>query len=363
MADLANFKKYKFLYLFLLLAVFVSCAFFASPIYREVYTDISLSPPKEARQTDFSWITVNEYFNTQTRLITSPSLLAEAGYKDGANTVLKNARARRLGASDIIRLTVRSNEGIEELKNTAGRIADTYLAVLSRAAKKAVIEKPLFDTRKDGGNGAMEALEKQKKELSLQIESMTKDIAIQKIELAALEKKIADYRSVKSQADAIEGSIAPLKAELSDLSAKYTDSWPAVAALMRKMDSLKRDRQALEVRLEGFSETETEAGKLKAKITADDEALSSMRRTLGNITASIDKVEKGMPAPAVNEEQVLKKTADAEIITPPTEIERSDLVVRLSAGAVLAFAAWLILGLILTNLYLFYIWKSRIFNK
>ncbi|MFA5255425.1 MAG: hypothetical protein WC419_01860, partial [Candidatus Omnitrophota bacterium] len=46
------------------------------PFYESV-VDISVSPPENIRKTDFSWITVNEWFNGQIYIISSHTLLKD----------------------------------------------------------------------------------------------------------------------------------------------------------------------------------------------------------------------------------------------------------------------------------------------
>ena len=69
MIDFTDFKKYKIIYLLVILLFALLFAIRDAPLYHAVFVDITVEPPESVRSRDFSWIAVNGWFITQTRLI------------------------------------------------------------------------------------------------------------------------------------------------------------------------------------------------------------------------------------------------------------------------------------------------------
>ena len=114
--------------IFLLIGI-LSVSLFAilkAPLY-EVFVDVQVDPPEEVRRTDFSWITVGQWFTTQAHIITSYTILKDVRSEIGLNRLRRIVSAKRLGAADIIRISIRSDDNPVELEKTVNDIADLYL--------------------------------------------------------------------------------------------------------------------------------------------------------------------------------------------------------------------------------------------
>jgi len=132
-----NFERLKYLYLFLVIAITTFLFVIRGPAY-EVYTDISVSPPEKVRRTDFSWITVNEWFNSQCYIITSHAILRDVASDLSENKLKGIVSAKRLGAADIIRITASSGDKPEKLLELVSSVADLYLGSLRHGLGKVI---------------------------------------------------------------------------------------------------------------------------------------------------------------------------------------------------------------------------------
>ena len=145
MIDSAKYKTmYDLIILAIILSLIVLFAIRTGPSH-EVYVDISVNPPEKARKTDFSWITVNKWFNSRVYIIMSRFILEEAKTGISKDRLRKIVSARRLGAADIIGISARSDDNITKLEEAVNGVAYLYLGQLDKTEyeikKKASIRQ------------------------------------------------------------------------------------------------------------------------------------------------------------------------------------------------------------------------------
>lgn len=358
MVDLTDFRRYKTAYLIIVLFVSIAAAFQITPFYTEIFTDISVKPPADIRKTDFSWVTVEEWFNTQARLITSHSILGDIRSGFGEDKLREMISAKRIGASDIVRISLSSRGDEKELKRILGNISETYLAQLnetSRRSEDVVVAAPASP------ESPANMLWDERLRMVAEAEKIKKELKSDEAKLKPVEARLAQLKDIKARISRINNELRPMNAELEAMRKKYTDNWPAVAGLKIKADILENEKRDLAANLSAEKALEDEKAKLTEKIDGNRKTVSDIENELKKIDIQPVRAEK---RPAIVKEKTKgeKEVVAGHIITPPTRKIFPELWIRLSVCLTAGLVLWLLLGLVLKNAYLFWVLKNRIFS-
>jgi hypothetical protein len=361
MIDITDFKKYKIIYLAFILSISLWIAFVTAPSYREVYVDVAVEPPEIARKTDFSWITVNEWFVTQTRVIKSDVILDQVKSDVDKDALEKMLIVGRVGAANIIRISMSSDADIEKSKRLVGQIADLYLKQLN---------KPEMETsgpaKKDEWITKIENGDLTRHNLNIKEELAAADKALKdhQTQLDAIKAKPSETAEIKNSIAEIDKALVSLKADLVKLQAVYTDNWPAVVKLRKQIAAQEKEKKELEASLPVEDRIEVRKAEIEKEIAKDKEKIADINKRLDETKALIAQANMG-------EEVSMEATAPKEIhanriITSPRQ-NRKVLVNKLGRRLLVAFFAgiiiWALIGLLLKNAYLFWILKDRFFTK
>ena len=379
MVDLTDFRRYKIIYLFIILFIALLFAFRSAPLFHEVFVDITANPPEEVRKTDFSWIATAGWFNTQGRLINSPSILEGVKSSFSREELKKIVSAQRLGVSDIIRITVRSKADTVELKRLANDIANLYLNQLNNPdkgieqAEKAGPGEPA--NKSDQENKARRttkynSLTKEGEETREKITAVSKRLEGHKNDLKLIEMQPMQLKEIKRRIDAIDKTLIPLKLQLAKLRATYTDNWPSVADLKAKADILESEKQKLNSDLSVEQELEDKKADIINKIKEDEREDGNLQNELKKIESSLIQIEleeKAELEESEGQEETPKEGKPINrIISPATEKTFSapiELGIRVVIAVVIGVAIWFLLGLALKNAYLFWVLRDRFFRN
>lgn len=359
MIDLTDFQKYKIIYLCIILLSAFLIVLRTTPSYNDVFVDVIVEPPENVRRTDFSWITVNEWFVTQTRLIKSDTIL-EAVKSDITGEKLKKiVLANRLGGSNIIRISVHSDEDVEKLKSLVSNIANLYLNQLSKPSEVQA-ESKITMVEAEG----KDALQNERLKIQGNIEATSNRLKDYEAELKILETKPNQLQEIKKRIGEIDNKLVSLKTELEKLRAVYTDEWPPVLELLSQIDALESERQKLDSDLPAAQELEDKKSDIINKIDKDKKNIEALQNLLKAIYVRLGQTQQEETV----KEQVLPSKAESlnRIITPPTQKKQRlspQLGIRLLIATVIGFIFWFLIGLLLKNLYLYWIFKDRIFRK
>jgi len=361
MIDLTDFKKYKFIYLAVILSATLLIALRGAPLYREVFVDIAVEPPDSARRTDFSWITVNEWFVTQIRLITSDTILGNVKSDIKKEKLKYIVSAHRLGASNIIRISVFSDEKPERLKQLASDIAGLYLEQLNNPAGQA--GKPAGPSQADRKK-TYDAIATGRSKIEEEISAADKRLRRDETELQSLTAKETRSKGVKERALEIDRMIIQLKVELTRLKASYTDGWPAVSKVRKQIDTLETERQKLGPGLDAAQALEEKIAVLAGNAATAKKDIEALRSELKETEGRLARMEREETAALQTRQENLKKTkGSGRIITAPTQgMQRlsAALGIRLLIAIVAGIIFWFLLKLIFKNAYLYWVWKDRI---
>ena len=367
MIDLTDFKKYKIIYLVVILSCVLLCAYRTAPLRNEVFVDIVVEPPQNVRQTDFSWITVNEWFVTQTRLIKSDNILQDVASALGKERIKKIISANRAGASNIIRISARSGDDPELLKALVGDIANAYLDLIAKPSKeiKEIVEPKKAD--QSDRKKILEGLRSDGAKVKGEIDVINRQIKDGETERAILDAKPSQSQEIKGRIAEIDKTILVLKIELANLKVTYTDNWPPVVSLKSRIDTLQGERQKLEGSLSAAQELDNKKADFSNRIVKykkDAEALQEKTKAIDNRLAQAEQA--GQEAVVKQEAAPKKDLPTSRIITVPTQSTQRIfpvLGIRLLIAAIIGVILWFLLGLILKNVYLFWVFKDRLFKK
>lgn len=360
--DFTNFKKYRIIYLFVILSITLLIAVRIGPLYREVFVDIRIDPPDNIRKTDFSWLTVGEWFNTQARLMTSYAVLKDVKTNISKDKLRQIVSAKRIGSSDVIRLSIRWRGDVVELKNVVSDMANLYLERPDKPDDE--IKKP----EKMSGiyyEKMYSALSGRRAEVEEKIDEINKRLKNYEIELKNIEPDSARLVETMNRVREIDGALITLRSELENLRISYTDEWSPISALKRKISVLENEKQKLDTVLES-EQRAAERGK-NAKLLIGNKINSDKKdiETLQNNLKIIDDRLQGIRQDENIKEKIIpkKKAVKGYIITPPTEKLSPELAIRLVIALIVGLMIWILAGYIHKNAYLFWILKGRIFNK
>jgi len=359
MPDLTDFKKYKFVYLFVILSLVLHFAVRINPLYREVFTDVSVNLPKEVRKTDFSWITVNEWFNTQTHLITSSLILGSVKSDISKNRLKEIISAKRIGASDVIRISIRSNDELIELEHILNEISALYLRHLAKPDRKTgktrrvkgIDYKKIHDT-----------LYNKHIEIKEKIGLINERLEGYEIKLERLEAEPAQLRETKEGIKRIDAKLAPLKSEYANLKSVYTDNWPSVSKIKRRMDVLEKEKEEFSSKLPAAQKLEDAKSDIKRKINKNKKHIEELRNELKSIDNQLRQARQSEKA-VKKEDAPKKEVRNSYIMTPPTQKIFPELGIRLFIASIVGIIFWFLLGRLFKNIYLFWVFKDRLFQK
>ncbi|MFH1593201.1 MAG: hypothetical protein ABID09_00715 [Candidatus Omnitrophota bacterium] len=344
MIDVIYFHKFKYPYLILLLVFFSFLALEAGPLH-EVYIDISVSIPKEVRKTDFSWITVNEWFNGQVRLIESHSVLQHVKTGIGEEALKGLLFVKRLDAVDVIRVSIHSDDDPHILGETLNKIGTVYLESLRGILGKGkALSEPIETVDTDASRASYENTLADLKAEGVKIENDIKgaqqNLNSLKNEVAPLEAIERDSKKIESEIARVGNTLSPLNEKLANLLSVYTENWPTVVELKQKMEPLETEKARLEDELavaraayENIDALRRSIGEAEAVIRDLQNQERAIRIRLADHIKKEPKIE---PKIAIDKEE----TSYGAIITPPTRKILFQAVVRALIGALLGFAIW-----------------------
>ena len=363
MTDLTDFKKYKIAYLLIILFFSLLTGFLTAPSCREAFVDISVEPPENVRKTDFSWITVNEWFATQTCLIKSGTILNGVKSDLSEENLEKVVSVNRLGAANIIRISVSTDKDIETAKKLAGDIANLYLIQLNNPDKAA---SEVVKTNKwVHGTGRNELLDNRLK-IEEYLTAANKRSEDYEAKLKILEAKPDQLQPIKDRIAELDRALPSLKAELASFKSADTDNLPSVVKLRNQVGIWEKEKQRLEQGLSVAQKAEDERADITGKIekdTNDIEILQDKIREIDNELSAQRKTEEG----AVKKEDAPKGGITGNrIITPPTENTKKAVLglgARLLAAGIIGVIFWVFVGMGLKNAYLYWVIKGRFFKR
>lgn len=314
--------KYKYIYLFVLIIIATAILVLKGPLY-EVVIDISVSPPEKIRKTDFSWITVNEWFTSQTYIITSYAILKNIVSDIEIDDMKRIVRAKRLGAADIIRIHARSEEKPEKLMKLVDDIAALYLKTLNDELSKPVMEPEIDKTEKQVYDpelykNLMDSLYSERAKIQRNIQTSSERLRYYVPELKKIEEQAAGLRNSHNRAVELDREISVLTQNLEKIRMVYTDNWPAAAELKQKIQVLTKEKEALAPEISLLQEVEGARELLIAKIKEDDKTLSDLKDALGSVDERLNQMIMAHQSAQKTDEAV---SAKAEVAVPSTKTE------------------------------------------
>ena len=363
MTDLTDFKKYKIAYLLIVLFFSLLVGFMTAPSCREAFVDISVEPPENVRKTDFSWITVNEWFVTQTCLIKSDTILNGVKSDLSEENLEKAISANRLGAANIIRISVSTDRDIGTAKKLAGDIANLYLAQLNNPAKAAgevvKVNKQIHKKERNELLGDRLKIEED-------IAAANKRSEDYETKLRILEAKTDQFRQMEDRMAELDKSLASLKAELAGFKSADTDNLPSVAKLRNQVSIWEKEKQKLEQGLSVAQKAEDEKADIISKIAKDKRNIEILQDKISQIDDELSAQRKTKEGAVKKEDASKGGISGNRIITPPTENKNKTalgLGVRLLAAGIVGVIFWLFVGVVLKNAYLYWVIKNRFFKR
>ena len=361
MIDFTDFKKYKIIYLLVILLFALLFAIRDAPLYHAVFVDITVEPPESVRSRDFSWIAVNGWFITQTRLIKNDVILEGVKSDISKQKLKKIVSANRIGASNIIRISICSDEDLAKLKSLVSDIANLYLNQLDKPGKETDRLKKADQTDRKRTH---DALLSDRMRIKEEIGAINKRLKDYEIELTLLGAKPIQLRTIKERIEEIDKTLVSLKTELVNLRLVYTDNWPQTSRLKNQIDTLEIERQKVDSGLPAAQKLEGEKADIISNIDKDKKDAEILQNELKATDNRLGQIEQ---EDAVKQQDVLKKKAPSGcIITAPTQNTQKIfpiLGMRLLIATVIGVIFWFLMGLILKNAYLFWILKDRLFKK
>ncbi|MCX5679822.1 MAG: hypothetical protein NTZ95_04105 [Candidatus Omnitrophica bacterium] len=359
-----NFIENKPVYLGVV--IFFSCAAFIirSPFY-EAFIDVSVSPPENIRKTDFSWITVNEWFNSQKYIITSYAMLKKAQTGIDEEVLKKIIFVKRVGAADIIRISAMADYKPEMLANTVDMIANAYVSTLNRSV--VTDEKDKWPAEGKDLNDVISAYIKEIKSLSDERESFEN-----KLKSATEYEALCDSELNRSfvgsgRAKEISDKISNLDAEILKLTHRsnflkeqYTDNWPEMVDLNSKIDWMRSEKTKLVSELDSAVKYDEKKGMLSVEMRIARVASDGYQKQLDLLQAKLEDLEGKKNAAEARLEPVksasfevsdtgFTKKEGAFILNPPAINLLPDLWLQLIEGSFTGLLIWAAINAILRS--------------
>jgi len=352
----ASFSKHRFIYLVEILAG-TCLVFILRGSFYEAVVDVSVSPPENIRKTDFSWITVNEWFNGQIYIISSYTLLKDIASDINFERLGRMVYAKRLGASDIIRISVKSEEKPEMLLKLAAEISDLYIKKINeetpgeKKSKESDAAKEI--SKKDDGlilKNTIEAMYTERAKIKKDIQAAAEQINSYQLSLDKYKQSGAMPQDIKDRIQRIESEISILNRKLTQLRATYTENWPEVSSLKEKLDPLEQEKGRLTSELSIALKNEAEVRQIRGRIDDENKRLAKLKDELNLIDIRLDEslktiAAKTTPVPEEVKERSSKGMSYAYILNPPTINFLPDLLIQLINSALIALAIWFAIGL------------------
>lgn len=363
MIDLTDFKRYKIVYLAIILSCSMLIAFLTAPSYPGAFVDISVEPPGNVRMTDFSWITVNEWFITQACLIKGDEILDGIKTDIGKEELKRDLSVGRLGAANIIRISISSNRDIGKSKKLVGDIANLYLSQLGKPDREDAGTSKMNEWRRKIEHGDLTG---ERAKIVDEIAAADKRFNDYEAKLKQLEARPEQLQQIKIRMASLDKELVGLKAQVVSLQAVYTDNWPAVINLRNNISAKEKERQLLESNLPVAQKTEVEKTGMISEIDKEKKNIQSLQGKINEIDSLLAEREERGAAVKDEEAAPSKEPAGNHIITAPTENkQRSGLMLgrRLLIAAIIGVVFWFFVGLIFKNAYLYWIVKDRLFTK
>ena len=357
-----DISKHKALFYGITVGLFSLACIATGPLY-EVYVDIGVSPPQNIRRTDFSWITVNEWFTTQTCIITSYNTLKDVESNIGVAKLRDIISARRLDSADIIRISARSEADPFAMQEVIAKITSAYLKRLN--GTDAV--KPLPDEA-EKINGPEEFLKEDREELGAlqanrgrieeKIDAEKSKLTMLEKELSAIENSQPNIKELRSRIAALNGQIAVMTQKYSSLKTTYADAWPEVSKLKAEIVALQKEREGYsQVLADGLLTAASTQGR-KNQLNSD---IGDSRQTLGALRQEIASIDDRIgviihPAGKSKNKEIVKEEAIPQeermqgyVLNPPTINFLPELWGRLLFGFLFGTFFWHIIYLIFTK--------------
>ena len=320
------------------------------PLY-EVYIDISVNPPEMIRKTDFSWITVNEWFNSQSYIITSHSTLKKVETPISISRLRKIVSAKRLGGADIIRISAKSNNRPRELENLVLGITTLYLEELNKSVEE--MQKPVKQ-KTAVAKISLEPLREKRAEIKKEITLAKSSLDKHQAELEGLKTQAPSLKDIEGKISQITAKISPLKQKISDLRMVYAEGWHEIVELKSKIEGLEKERSAFYLRVPEAQKTENKKLELEEKIREKKQVVLACENELGQIEYKLKVAEEKVKKPVVADkaqiapaqDEIEKEELCGYIINPPTLNLFPELGIRIIMGGTVSVIIWFLLGII-----------------
>ncbi len=344
------FNKRKNAYLVILLLLALLWAVVSGPM-REVFVDISVTPPESARKTDFSWITVNEWFNSQTYIINSYSMLKNVKTKIKITDLGKVVDARRISAADIIKISAKSNASLGELESIVNQLTDLYInyynaTYLEEIPYVSAPRPPLPGITGD----ELKKLRKEKDNALAGEKEIRLRASINEEQMLKLDEEALSLSKIKTDIDRIESQITQLRKRVDDLRKVYTENWGPVVELNKKISELTQEKKKLLPSLLKLEKVNEERDRLAERVNFDKNKLAQLEREKSALETKIKDAEtmpekrserSGIASEAKKSDEKLL----AHVINPPVLNLFPELGIRLLIGMSFGFLLWLLAGL------------------
>ncbi|MBN1353592.1 MAG: hypothetical protein JW994_02840 [Candidatus Omnitrophica bacterium] len=282
MITLKKLRKYKTLLYILVMGAAAFWALLSGPIF-EAYIDISVFPPQDVRATDFSWITVNEWFSSQAYIITSYTVIKNIKSIINPNKFKGAISAKRIGGADIIRISARSNNSPFELTELVGDIADSYLNLLN----KGMIGKKIRRLAKENENDERKlnnlTTSGMRAKIAGNINAITASIEESMLNLEHVKSRLAEIENAETRIRLLDEYIQRLNSELSKLRLVYADGWPEVAKVKQNLIVAEKERNELYASITDEHKYREEKSGIESKIAQYKEMLLNLQNELKEI--------------------------------------------------------------------------------
>ena len=357
-----DISKHKALFYGITVGIFSLLCIATGPLY-EVYVDIGVTPPQNIRRTDFSWITVNEWFTTQTCIITSYNTLKDVESNIGVAKLRDIISAHRLDSADIIRISARSEHDPFAIQEVIAKISSVYLKRLNgtdevkpfpgEAEKMNSPEEFLKESR-----GELATLQAGRGQIEEKVDAERYKLTLLEKELSAIENSQPNIKELRGRIAALDGQIAAMTQRYSSLKTTYADDWPEVSKLKAGIAALQNDREgysrALADGLLAAASTQGRKNQLNSDIKDSRQTLGALKQEMSAINDKIGEIIR--PAGKSKKKETVKEEAVPQeermqgyILNPPTINFLPELWGRLLFGFLFGNFFWHILYLILTK--------------
>ena len=351
-----NFSRYRFIIPIAVLASSLLILALRGPFY-EAFVDVSVSPPENIRRTDFSWITVNEWFLTQSHLIESHAVLKNITHETNEEKLRKIVSAKRISGADIIRISVKSNEQVDKSIKICEEIASLYVKIINKeegVPVKEEIREEISQRKNEVLTVTINTLTKQQNRLKGELLLVNQKLQDYEIELSKLQVEAKILGDSQIKIIQLDNQIAGLNQKLAQLRTIYTDNWPAVVELKQKVEPLEKERLKLFESLPPAQEIEDRKNELTAQIrnakTNIENIKAEINRTDNRLNSALASLSlaQGVPEQKINPPQKIspEETGFAFIINPATINFFPDLGTQFIYSGLIAALSWLALRMI-----------------